>query len=241
MPFSKDYFLSGPGRTYLITGSGLLVVLVAGLVVAYQVHHAPTALAPSPTPTPKVVSTSTSTATPLPTATPSPTATASASASATPSPTATATASASASASASATTLPAAPQATVSEFYTAYKAKKASVIAGLFTADTTTELQSLHSRLFTGVDTDGDPGGPTLFSTNSASQSASSYTILSVTQQGSAWDLSLSEQRLSGTGASAGTVQTMMVLVDQSGSWKIDSYYYAGSPVGKYDGLLDPS
>lgn len=133
--------------------------------------------------------------------------------------------------------LPTAAKAKLDAFFAAYKAKDIQALSTMFVPDTTTELKSLHSRLFTGLDVDGSPGGPTLFSSNSASQSTAEYTLLSSTQEGQNWKVTLSEKRLSGTGGDAGTVQTTMVLSQDGGEWKVSQYFHVDS-AGKYDGFL---
>ena len=228
MKLTKEYLLNGPGRPYLITGGGLIIIAAAA-VGAYALHSssqpAAPAATPAPTSTPTADISSVGTPTPLPTATPSPTPSASASPTATP--------------TATAAPLPAGPKAAMTAFYAAFKAKDRSAISAMFTADTTDELKSLHSRLFTGLDTDGNPGGPTLFATNSASQSAASYSVTSASQSGASWVVAASEQRLTGTGASAGSVATSMTLTQENGAWKISLYTYQGTS-GKYDALQNP-
>ncbi len=49
--------------------------------------------------------------------------------------------------------------------------------------------------------------------------------------------MEIQEERLSGTGESAGSEQTILKMVEQGNSWKIDSYYHVGAS-GKYDGFL---
>jgi hypothetical protein len=137
-------------------------------------------------------------------------------------------------------TLPDSAKTFITNFYAAYKAKDRDRLAELFTSDTTNELKSLHSTLFKGVDLSGNPGGPTLFSTNSASQVATSYSILGSAPQGSNWVVTVREQRVDASGASIPDQTTLITLVPATsgqGTWLIDSYTHAAGS-GKYEGFL---
>lgn len=217
MKMSKETLSKTAKNPYFITGTAAVVVVALAAGFGYYRQTSEPVATPTPTVTPLV----TESPTPTPTASPA----ASPEVSPTPTP------------SNAPQNLPDSAQKTVSSFYASYKAKDIAKVGESFTPDTTNELKSLHSRLFTGRDTDGVPGGPTLFSSNSASQSVGSYSISSSEEDGSNWTVTVTEQRISGTGESAGSVSTVLKLTPAGDSWQIDQYYHAGLS-GKYDGFL---
>lgn len=136
--------------------------------------------------------------------------------------------------------LPDTAKAVIANFFVAYKAQDKARLSIFFTADSTNELKSEHATLFTGVGLNGDPGGPTLFATNTASQYATSYSILGLAPQGDNWIVTLSENRVVSNGQSIGSTTTLMTLVPGAAgqeAWLIDDYYRAGSS-GKYSAFL---
>ena len=174
--------------------------------------------------------TTSQTPTPTPTASPTPT-TVTSSASPTASPTPTATPSTGLSA------LPATAQTLVKDFYTAYEAGNSAQLATYFTTDTTSDLQSLRARLFTGLDTNGVPGGPTLFVSSTALERPTSYVVSSVSGSASTWTLTVQETRLNGNGKALPTITTVLKLDEVGNGWKIDQYAHTGS-AQKYDGFF---
>lgn len=124
-------------------------------------------------------------------------------------------------------------------FFAAFKAQNALSLHTMFVVDTDADLKSLGSRLFTGMDLNGVPGGPTLFQTNSAGERATEYEILSVNQVGSAWHAMFREQRVSIAGAVVAPALTQMTLVPSStsGTWLISQYAYQ-TTTGKYDAFI---
>jgi len=136
--------------------------------------------------------------------------------------------------------LPSTAQAFIANFYAAYQAKDSDRLASYFTSDTTADLISLHSRLFKGTDPQGNPGGPTLFSSNSASEVVKSYVIITSAAQNSNWVITIKEQRLAASGQEVGEQTNLMTLVPVQGgtsNWQIDSYTHTGSS-GKYNAFL---
>ena len=173
------------------------------------------------------------TATPTATATVQPVAEPSSTATATPSATATATSTAT-------ETLPDSAKSFLANFYTAYKAKDSSRMATMITTDTGDDSQT-HSTLFKGVDLNGNPGGPTLFSSNGVpSESVQSYSILNSVKRNSNWTVTVREQRVNNSGASVGERTTTLTLApasESNGNWLIDSYIPSGG-TGKYSAFL---
>lgn len=201
-----------------------ILIIILGTTLYILFHNRKSAnqgVSPTPSPTESVSpSTSpTSSVTPTPTVSPSES----------PPPSSTPTAS----------VLPSAAQSTLNTFYTAYKNKDRSQIESLFTEDSTEELRSLHSRLFTGLDPQGNPGGPTLFASNSASQSVDSFSVISIAAQEKKYVVTVKEKRLNASGESVGDYTTLITLVPNSTStkWLIDAYVQDTS-AGKYDGFL---
>jgi len=235
----KEPMFSAQDKKYLygigaVIAAAVLLGFGAWIVHATQENNTQTlaSSSPSPTLTPSPSASPTVTPSPSPVVSPS----------VSPSPTV----SPSPSVSPSATpgqnaNFPLSAQSFVSGFYAAYQAKNSAEISGMFTADTTSELQSEHSRMFTGIDsTTNLPGGPTLFSTG-APDSVSSFAIQSEVQQGSNWQVTTVEQRLNSSGVADGSETTIMILVPSGSSWLIDSYYYQGETSGKYDAFQLPS
>ena len=137
-------------------------------------------------------------------------------------------------------TLPDSARAVLANFYAAYKDKDRERLETFFTPDTTDELRSLRSRLFKGIDPQGNPGGPTLFATNSASQVATNYRILGSAAQDANWIVTLEEDRVGGTGEEIADEVTLITMVRASSDqtkWLIDMYSHVRSS-GKYDGFL---
>lgn len=135
---------------------------------------------------------------------------------------------------------PESAQKLLSDFYQAYKNQDRVKLATFFTDNKTEELKSLSSRLFTGLDLNGQPGGPTLFATNSAAQTVDSYVLISATAQGNGWIASVKEQRLDDKGQSIGETTTLLTLVSQTSqpdAWLVDGYTHLGK-AGKYNGFL---
>ena len=215
---------------FIIGGSLGLVVILAVSGVVYAIHKA--AKAPLPvttTPTPTI---SVGTPSPLVSSVPSP--------SPSPSPTPTPTPTLSPGMSPSAT-LPISVQSFLSTFYADYKAKNAGALSVLFTSDGSSSDTFSHAHLFKGTDPDGtNPGGPTLFSTDSASQTVAGYTVQQQVQTGDNWQLTISEERVSGSGDSVGNQTTTMILVPSNSTWLISLYYHQGAAASKYDGFLNP-
>jgi hypothetical protein len=211
--------------TYIVSGCLVVVFAVGSLVWAD--HRSSKA----PSRSTLVTSTPVVSTTPVVTFTPPATPTSSITPSATPSASPTASI---------VSSLPVSAQAMVSAFYNADTARQSAQVAAFFTPDTTAEDKSLHARLFTGIDTNGNPGGPTLFS-DGAPQSVATYTITSSVPQGANWQVSVSEQRVSESSAADGAQVTMLVLVPKGNSWLISDYYQQGQLVSKYDGFLPPS
>lgn len=137
------------------------------------------------------------------------------------------------------TQLPDSAKTIIANFYAAYKDRDASRLGQFFTPDNSDDLKSYHATLFTGKDLSGNPGGPTLFSTNTASQYASGYTIIGSAQQGGNWVVTIKEGRLNGSDKKVDDTTALMTLVPgkDSTSWSIDEYYRAGSG-GKYNAFL---
>ena len=135
--------------------------------------------------------------------------------------------------------LPASISQTLTVFYAAFKAQNASELAKMFVPDTTPEMKSLNSRLFKGVDTNGIPGGPTLFQTNSAGEIAISYVVNSATMSGSNWQISLTEQRADLNGKATAGTATKIILIPgvNTEAWQIGVYAYQDT-VGKYDAFI---
>jgi hypothetical protein len=138
------------------------------------------------------------------------------------------------------TSLPDSAKAFLANFYAAYKNKDLARLAASFTADTNTTDQSMYSRLFTGKDLNGMPGGPNLFSTNSAAQYVTSYSIMQSNPSGKDWQIMVNEQRsdVAGGGNTKDvTVVTLTPAPTGQGTWLIASYSHANNS-GKYDGFL---
>jgi hypothetical protein len=136
--------------------------------------------------------------------------------------------------------LPQSARAFVDLFYGAYARKDKDGLGTFFTMDSTDELRLLHSHLFLGVDLQGLPGGPTLFSTNAASQWASGASIISATPQGdTGWLVSVQEKRMGANGSAIGSVSAAISLVPgiHAGDWRIAGYSRVGLS-GKYEGFL---
>ena len=134
-------------------------------------------------------------------------------------------------------TLPSSASTFLQRFFLAYGNKNRTSLSGFFTPDPTPELLSVHSRLFTGLDTNGNPGGPTLFSSNSANQVTTSYVMTSSAKLGTGWQVKLKEQRSDINGGTVGSVNTVMDIVPKGADWQVDSYFHAAYS-GKYDGFL---
>lgn len=160
--------------------------------------------------------------------------------SASPSPSSVPTVQSVASATPTPASLPDSAKAFLANFYAAYKNKDLTRLAASFTADTNNSDQSMHSRLFTGKDLNGMPGGPNLFSTNSASQYVTSYSIMQSNPSGQDWQIMVNEQRSNVIGGGNTQVVTMVTLAPApagQGTWLIASYSHANNS-GKYDGFL---
>lgn len=141
--------------------------------------------------------------------------------------------------STSAQTLPDSATSFLKDFYQSYKKGDAKAMQPFFSDDGDAELKSLRSRLFTGVDTNGVPGGPTLFATNSADQKVDTYAVATVSKTGSGWTVSVNEIRINGAGTRLPQITTTVSLIPSGSSWKIDSYARTGES-GKYNALLTP-
>lgn len=165
-------------------------------------------------PSPTVSPTSSATPTPTPTATPSPTATP----------------------AASPAVLPETATSFLKTFYAAYAAGDVTALAKKFTPDTGADI-SMHSRLFTGMDQNGNQGGPTLFVTNTANQKATEYSIVGSTKTVDGWTVSVQEQRVNGGGVALSPVTTTVKLVEEGASWLISGYTLV-STTGKYSAFL---
>jgi hypothetical protein len=200
-----------------------LVIVVIGAILINQVRYQKNQLVvDSPVPTNPLAASPTPSVTPTPAVSPIPT----------PSPTPTPTI--------TAAQLPKSATTFLANFYAAYNQADRTRLAAYFSPDTTAELRSLHARLFTGVDPEGNPGGPTLFTTSSAIQKATGYTVVTSALQAGNWIVTVQEQRVDGDGKAISPITTILTLVpstNPTGSWLIDSYVHTGE-VGKYNGFL---
>lgn len=133
----------------------------------------------------------------------------------------------------SSTSLPQSAQTFLSNFYSTYQKMEAKNLQSYFTEDTT----DLRSTLFTGLDTRGLPGGPTLFSSNSASERATSFNVIGSTKSGNNWQLEIQEQRVDLQGNKLSPMVTEMVIIPSGTSWLIDRYSREGK-TGKYNAFL---
>lgn len=175
--------------------------------------------------------------------TPSPTATPTESPSPTPSPSVSPTASPSSSPTATSTAFPETANKQLTAFYAAFVAGNRKGMEAFFTTDASAELRSLRSRLFTGADLDGTPGGPTLFDTSSASQKVTKYQIDSKSASGGNYIVMATETRTDlSTNQTLSAVKTKLILTPSADgtSWLIDSYTRVGGTTGKYDALINP-
>jgi|GEM_PF-6585954 len=130
------------------------------------------------------------------------------------------------------------PQSAVTflaNFYAAYNQQDRARLETYFTVDTS----DLRSELFNGTNAQGVPGGPTLFTTSSADQHSTGYSIISSVVEGSGWLVTVQEQRVNGGGAAISPVTTIVTLVPGTGSsvWLIDNYSYSGG-TGKYAAFI---
>lgn len=143
--------------------------------------------------------------------------------------------------SSSAMALPAAVQKTVGTFYAAYKLRDREALSTLFTPDKDQELLSLRTKLFRGVDPQGNPAAPTLFITDEASQYATAYTVSDTELMPNGTRvLMVTETRDNGTGTAIDGVKTTLTLVPADASrsdFLIDAYSYPDSP-SKYGAFL---
>jgi hypothetical protein len=138
------------------------------------------------------------------------------------------------------------PSASISEdvaqriaaFYSTWSSRNRLAMRPFFSLDTTSDQRSLNSALFTGFDSRGNPGGPTLFETDPVSDTLNGFEIISAQQSGGAWTVTLREQRRS-TNEQDKVVMTRQVWIMQDNGWKIDEYVKVGSS-GKYDGFFTP-
>lgn len=207
-------------RVYITLAAGA-AILIVGAILFSMLHDArtgevssspsPSFLIESPSPTPGA------TVTPVESPTPSP--------------------------AASATLVPTMPESGVTfvaNFYAAYSNSDRERLNAYFTEDDTAELASLRSRLFTGRDPQGNPGGPTLFATNSANQRVIGYTITRSVPEGDGWIVSVQEQRVTTEGVSLPATMTLLTLVPSTsppGSWLVDAYTRSNEE-GKYSAFL---
>lgn len=138
------------------------------------------------------------------------------------------------------TLLPGSAKTFLANFYAAYKQKDSERLGEMFTPDQTDEYRSLHARLFTGIDLQGNPGGPTLFSTNSASGYVDGYSLLGAASQDKNWVVTVKENRFSSEGKAVGEQTAIFTITpknDENSIWLIDSYIHTGAS-GKYNGFI---
>jgi hypothetical protein len=205
-----------PWWLYALIGAAV-VLFVVGCYGSYALGRRsatdtlPTVASPTPVPaSPSAPASPTS----LPTSTPSPTAS--------PTP--------------SGVALPDTLQTQMARFYTAYSAADKQGLATFFSADTDASSQQLHSLLFG----DGSTGGPTLFSTDNASERVTEYTAISWSVSGSGWTVIVKESRMSASGTALPSENAVLSWVPSSNannSWLLESYTHTGS-TGKYSGFL---
>jgi hypothetical protein len=216
-PKAPQHFLAFFAATVIIGGA----VVVLMIMMVGQDKNKREAVSPNPSSTPEITALPTITPTPTPTDLPSP------------SPTVTLP---------SLSEVPQSAVQYVESFYAIYKAEDRKKLEAFFSLDTSNELISLRSRLFTGFDNNGLPGGPTLFDTSSASQKPFSFTITSKKVVAGKVEVVVSETRTDlQTGETLPVFSTKLLLIPTDATqknWLIESYTKVGGSTGKYDAFL---
>lgn len=128
----------------------------------------------------------------------------------------------------------------VSDFEQTYKSQDKTKIFSFFTGPQIQEEKDTHSRLLSGKDVQGIPGGPELFVSNSASEIPLSYQLKATNKiSDNKYQIKISEERASTRNlGSKFTRERSLTLVLVNSSWLVDRYENPNYP-SKYSGFLN--